>query len=150
MDPCKDNGVKYLDHLGSDYNTVVWTFRVVYKNKLLETREVSSQFEHGRNSVLLRIKYEDKSEEELEELAALAKLASPWCTICGGDTLDGCFSCVGELFCSRCEDKIPEYKEKYTTELILKEMKREEEQEKERLRRKSEARKILDSYYLGL
>jgi hypothetical protein len=112
-----------------------WTVNVIHrgKNKLLDQRTASSEYAIGKAEVELKTKWSTViNAVNYDEILAAAPPASPTCTICGGHTLDGCTSCVEELFCKNCQGRIAEYQEKYRERVAAAEKAFQQRQEEAR------------------
>jgi len=91
---------------GSGYSWI----RVTCRNRLLEYKKCSGDFELGKTFVLMEQKWKKKwTEAKLKAELKDKKLASDWCCHCKGHTLDGQISCVDKVFCLKCEPEIENY-----------------------------------------
>ena len=99
------HAIRYMSGYVEGYGALGYSWcKAVYKNRLLEYVKCG---EHNLSlqQHLLHEKWEAEFlKPEFESLALSGVLASVWCSICGGDTLDGVTHCVEKFFCYKCRD----------------------------------------------
>ncbi len=90
-----------------------WTIKAVFDNRVLAEKSLYSEYDLGVASTELKSKWGKLSKKELESRVKGKKLASSWCSICGGDTLNGGTSCCDLVFCKNdsCQNQIKFYQD---------------------------------------
>lgn len=87
-----------------------WTVEAIHDNRQLEIVTCSSEYAQGAASYKLRDKWDKEwDDKKFNKLLNTKPLASPWCSICGKDTLEGSALCVEKIFCNNCAHLIPQY-----------------------------------------
>lgn len=87
--------------------------RLTSDNLLLE------EFKGDRADIAVKVHEAKKkwsknwSDDTWSKATKAKKPASPLCSVCGGDTLDGRTLCVDMTFCRKCQPRIEEFKKKY-------------------------------------
>lgn len=101
-----------VEHIMGYGGPSVERLRATIGNTLILKKDFADARELGRVEERLRSEWEREWEPaELEAALADKPQASPLCSACGGDTLDGMSSIGDKIFCKKCEDKIPAYRE---------------------------------------
>lgn len=122
-----------IQHYPGYGNPPQWEVFAIWENTLLDSKLVGSEFEAGRVEGIFRSKWEKSwSKKAWEKATRNKKAASSLCDHCGGDTQDGCISCVEMTFCYKCEPFIEQYKKEYKDEIEASRLAREQEQVKQK------------------
>lgn len=91
---------------------------VVYNNRLLEKIHSHTDYEQGRNSVLVKQKWKKKSDKQIQEAWEKAEKLDT-CDHCGNHFLyGGGVLCVNKNLCNKCEKYLDQYKIEYYENLL--------------------------------
>lgn len=91
---------------------------VVYNNRLLEKIHSHTDYEQGRNSVLVKQKWKKKSDKQIQEAWEKAEKLDT-CDHCGNHFLyGGGVLCVNKNLCNKCEKYLDQYKTEYYENLL--------------------------------
>jgi hypothetical protein len=123
--------------------------QVTYQNKLLDYKKFYSSEELGYERAHLEIKWNQLLKSPVKFLRAIANKpdASKLCSHCGGNTLDGCISCVDKYFCNKCESFIEQYKKEYRDKVVADQARWRQEQEQKESQRTEAVKARLTGFH---
>ena len=118
--------------------------RVTCDNLLLESFKSPSEGDIAVSICKAKQKWsKDWTVEAWEKATKGKKQASPLCSVCGGDTLDGISSCVEMTFCKKCVPRIDEFRKKYAEKVEKSRRESDLKQQSIRDHRSQETRTLL-------
>jgi hypothetical protein len=107
-----------IDYAPGYGGPATWYVSAIWKNVLLDSKTVYSEMSAGETNAKFRAKWERVwAEPAWDKKISHKKPASELCAHCGCDTIDGSISCVGKVFCKKCERFIEQYKKEYRERL---------------------------------